>query len=169
MRELSSGLEGWGDLDESVADVDEIGLGLALGLRSVAVLVLNARNLVQLLEDQPLLVALTIHHHVLLQPHEAEPQPLSDDLGGGLEQGGGLLEIALALLQAQLDVGAHPVGPQFLKKLGHYGIIAMIERIGEEDGVGDVAVVMRVSLNLPEGQQFRPVVDVGQRLEDLRI
>lgn len=57
MRELRSSLEGWAELDESVADVDKIGLGLALGLRSIAVLILNARYLVQLLQDQPLLIA----------------------------------------------------------------------------------------------------------------
>lgn len=42
MRELRSSLEGWTELDESVADVDKIGLWLALGLRSIAVLILNA-------------------------------------------------------------------------------------------------------------------------------
>lgn len=57
MRELRSSLEGWAELDESVADVDKIGLGLALGLRTIAVLILNARYLVQLLQDQPLLIA----------------------------------------------------------------------------------------------------------------
>lgn len=169
MRELGSCLEGWAKLDEGVANVDEIGLGLALGLRSIAVLVLYARNLVQLLQYQSLLINLTLHHHIFLQPHKSEPQTLSDDLGGWFEQGGGLLEIALALLQAELDIGSHPIGPQFLKELGHHSIISMIERIWEEDSVGDVAVVVCVFLHLPECQQFGFVVDVDQGFEDLGI
>lgn len=79
------------------------------------------------------------------------------------------MEVALALLQAELDVGTDPIGPQFLKELRHYGVIAVIKRIREEDGVGDVPVVMRVFLYLSECQHFRFVVDVGQRLKDLRI
>ena len=164
MRELRSGLEGRTKLDESVADVDEIGLGLALSLRSIAVLVFNAGNLVQLFQYQPFLIALSIDH-VFLKSYESKPQALSNDFGGWFEQGGGLLEIALALLQAQLDIGPHPIGPQFLKELRHHGIISMIERIREEDGVGDVAVVMRVFLDLPKCEQFGFVVDVGQRFE----
>lgn len=114
MGDLRGRLEVGTELDESVADVDKISLGLALGLGSIAVLVLNAWDLIQLLKDQPLLITRTIDQHVLLQPDEPEPQPFSDDLGGGFEQGGSLLEIALALLQVELDIGPDSIGAQFL-------------------------------------------------------
>lgn len=101
-------------LDEGVANVDDAVFGLGLQLRCHAVFVLNARDLIEVFEDQPPLLLLPIFEHVLLQSYEAQPQAFSHYFGGGFEERGCLLEIPFALLEAELDVGAHAVGSQFL-------------------------------------------------------
>jgi hypothetical protein len=101
-------------LNEGVANVDDAVFGFGLQLRCHAVFVLNARNFIEVFEDQPPLLPLPLFEHVLLQSYETEPHAFSHHFGGGLEEGGCLLEIPFALLEAELDVGAHAVGPQFL-------------------------------------------------------
>jgi hypothetical protein len=157
------------DPHQRIADVDEAVLGPALPRRHLAVPPLDARYPLQVVQDQPLLLPRPLLQHVPLQTHESEAQPLSHDLGGGLEQRGGLLEVAPALLQAELDVGADAVGAQLLEELGHGGVVAVVERLGQEDGVGDVAVVVSALLDLLEGPLLGPAVDVGQRLQHLRL
>ena len=95
---------------ECVANIDEIVLGFCLLLRSHALLALNTRNLIEVFEDEPSLLFLAVFEHVLLQSYEAEPHAFSDHFCGRFEEGGCLLEVSFAFLEAEFDVGADAIG-----------------------------------------------------------
>lgn len=75
---------------------------------------------------------------------------LGEDATDRVEESGGFVEVALALLKIEFDVSVDSIAAQVLQEFGEGVIVAMGESVGKKDRTRILPMVMRELLDLSE-------------------